>query len=97
MIKAFTRLVAIKSTKPDKGKKIVIRYIPIVIGINPKGFLRESNKISSSSVSVREVNFFRELTPRFAKTHLKIKETIKMNNEIRTSDMLIPKKPEVHT
>ena len=51
-------MVAIKSIKPDKGKKIVIRYIPIVIGINPKGFLSESNKISSSSVSVREVNFF---------------------------------------
>ena len=90
-------MVAIKSIKPDKGKKIVIRYIPIVIGINPNGFLRESNKISSSSVSVREVNFFKELTPTFAKTPLKIKETIKMNNEIRTSDMLIPKKPEVQT
>ena len=86
-------MVAIKSIKPDKGKKIVIRYIPIVIGINPKGFLSESNKISSSSVSVREVNFFYE----FAKTPLKIKETIKINNEIRTSDILIPKKPEVQT
>ena len=46
--------------------------------MNPKGLFKESNKISSKSVLVLEVNLFKVLTPKLAKTPLRIRETIRI-------------------
>ena len=93
MMDALTIFVAISKTIPWSGRIRVQTYKAIVIGIYPKGFLRDSKILSSSVDSVFSDSFVKKLITIFITKPLNKSATMIVNIDEIIGPRLMPKRP----